>query len=134
MACPFAKTWVNASVAAPNPGVFVTAPQSTPTIIGKLRGSFVSNTQKYKTNITRMFNATMPQANRFNVTPPFLKDSKNPGPTCKPIQYTNSIKPKSCKKFNVETGPVNPKCPAKIPANNTNVTPNEMPKNLIFPK
>ena len=29
--------------------------------------------------------------------------------------------------------PVKPKCPAKIPTNKTNVTPSDMPKNLIFP-
>ena len=35
----------SASWAAPRPGVFVTAPQSTPTIIGRFVGSLGSNTR-----------------------------------------------------------------------------------------
>ena len=81
-----------------------------------------------------MLSTTMPVAKRLSVMPPFLNDSKKPGPTCRPMQYTKRIRPKSCRKFKVDIVPVKPKCPAKMPANSTNVTPNEIPKNLILPR
>ena len=56
---------------------------------------------------------------KLRVTPPRLKLSKNPGPTCKPIQKTKRIRPKSCTKVRIFVGPVNPTWPATIPANNT---------------
>lgn len=85
------------------------------------------------TKATAMFRPTIPIASRFIRIPPFLNDEKNEGPTCNPIQNTNSISPKSWMKDKIEVLPVKPQCPANIPTNKTNVTPSEMPKTLIFP-
>ena len=49
------------------------------------------------------------------------------------MQNTKRISPKSCKNDKIAGFPVKPKCPATMPTNKTNVTPNEMPKILIFP-
>ena len=76
----------------------------------------------------------MPVASRFSLIPPSLNEEKNEGPTCRPMQNTNNINPKSCRKERMAGFPVKPKCPAKIPTNKTKVTPSEMPKILIFPK
>ena len=37
----------------------------------------------------------------LNIMPPRLKDEKNEGPTCNPIQNTNNIRPKSLIKVKV---------------------------------
>ncbi len=65
--------------------------------------------------------------------PPFLKLSKKPGPTCKPMQKTKSISPKSCMKLRIGVGAVKLKCPATMPQNSTKVTPKEMPPNFSLP-
>ena len=70
---------------------------------------------------------------KFNSSPPFLKLSKKPGPTCRPIINTNSISPKSCIKVSISLGAVKPKCPATIPAKSTKVTPSEIPAILTLP-
>ena len=76
---------------------------------------------------------TVEMARMLSVTPPLRKLSKKPGPTCRPIMKTNRINPKSCKKVMMLIGAVRPRCPARIPANNTNVTPRATFPNLIFP-
>lgn len=45
--------------------------------------------------MTSTFSSTIVTDSMFNVIPPFLKLSKNPGPTCSPMQNTNKINPKS---------------------------------------
>ena len=80
-----------------------------------------------------MFRRIVTVDNMFKVTPPFLKLSKKPGPTCRPIQNTNRIKPKSCTKVRIGMGAVNPMCPAMIPVKSTNVTPSEIPAIYILP-
>ena len=82
---------------------------------------------------TTIFSATMPTASMFSVIPPFLKEEKNDGPTCRPMQNTNKIKPNSRMKCRMCISPVNPKCPIRIPVKRTNVTPNDTPKTLILP-
>ena len=47
-----------------------------------------------------MFKNMIPNAKRLRVIPPFLNEEKNPGPTCKPIEYTNRIRPNSLAKSN----------------------------------
>ena len=69
----------------------------------------------------------------LSATPPFLKLSKNPGPTCRPMQKTNRIRPKSCRKLRIGVGPVKPKWPATMPQNKTNVTPRDMPPIFNLP-
>ena len=81
-----------------------------------------------------MFRQIMVVESRLSVMPPCLKLSKKPGPTCKPIMKTNSISPNSCMKVKIGVGAVKPKCPAAMPANNTNVTPREMLPTLILPR
>ena len=75
----------------------------------------------------------MPTASMFSVIPPFLKEEKNDGPTCRPMQNTNKIKPNSRMKCKMCISPVNPKCPIRIPVKRTNVTPSDTPKTLILP-
>ena len=70
----------------------------------------------------------------FILTPAVPKLSKKPGPTCRPIMNTKSTSPNSCRKVMMGMGAVKPMWPATMPANNTNVTPSEIPPNLIFPK
>ena len=82
---------------------------------------------------TTMFSNTMATASAFSLMPPFLNDEKNDGPTCKPMQNTNKIRPNSRRKCRMCVSAVKPKCPIRIPVNNTKVTPSEMPKNLILP-
>ena len=81
-----------------------------------------------------MFSSTANVASPFSLMPCDPKFSKKPGPTCKPIMKTNNISPKSCTKVRMGVGAVNPIWPAKMPANNTNVTPSDTPPILIFPK
>ena len=69
----------------------------------------------------------------LSVTPPRLKLSKKPGPTCKPIMNTNRISPNSCRNDSTLGVAVKPMWPAAMPANNTNVTPRDIPPILIFP-
>ena len=76
----------------------------------------------------------MPTASMFRVIPPFLKEEKNDGPTCRPIQNTNKINPNSRIKCKMCVSPVKPKCPIRIPVKSTNVTPSDIPKILILPK
>ena len=75
----------------------------------------------------------VPVESRLSATPPFLKLSKNPGPTCKPIMKTKRISPKSWTKVRMFIGAVKPMWPATMPANSTKVTPKEMPHTLILP-
>ena len=131
MSGPEYPIWLRASLAAPKPGVFVMAPQSTPTSIG--RSSFSKN-NAHRMSITAMFNTTTPVAMRFIVTPPFLNEEKNEGPTWRPMQKTNRMRPKSCTKFRISRLPVNPKCPIRMPTNKMNVTPKETPNIFSFPK
>ena len=70
---------------------------------------------------------------RLSSIPPLRKLSKNPGPTCRPMQNTKRMRPKSCMKLRISVGAVKPMCPARMPANSTKVTPNEMPPTLILP-
>ena len=44
------------------------------------------------------------------------------------------MSPNSCTKWSIFFSAEKPKCPAIKPTKSTNVTPNEMPKNYIFPK
>ena len=41
------------------------------------------------------------------------------GPTCRPMQNTNKIKPNSRMKCRMCISPVNPKCPSRIPVKRT---------------
>ena len=75
----------------------------------------------------------MPIVSMFSFIPPFLNEEKKDGPTCKPIQNTNRIKPNSRMKCKMCVSPVNPKCPIRIPVKSTNETPNDTPKILILP-
>ena len=83
--------------------------------------------------MTPMLSRMSAVASKLSVTPPFRKFSKKPGPTCKPMQNTNKISPKSCAKERIVVGAVNPMCPATIPAKSTKVTPSEMPHIFILP-
>ena len=76
----------------------------------------------------------MPIANILSVRPPCLNDEKNEGPTCNPMQNTNSINPKSFMKCKVFGSMWNPRLPAKMPTNKTQVIPNEIPRILNLPK
>ena len=82
---------------------------------------------------TAMLSTIIITANRFNVMPPFLKDEKKEGPTCRPMQNTNSVKPNSRRKCRIGVDTVKPKCPIRIPMKRTNVTPSEIPATLILP-
>ncbi len=68
----------------------------------------------------------------MSVTPPRLSDEKNPGPTCKPIENTNSIRPNSLMKWSVAASKPMLKWPAAMPVNNIHVTPIETPLILIL--
>ena len=81
-----------------------------------------------------MFSMMRAVESMFKVTPPFLKLSKNPGPTWSPMQNTKRIRPKSCTNVRMLVGPVNPMCPATMPAKSTKVTPSEIPPTLILPR
>ena len=69
----------------------------------------------------------------FNLNPPFLKDEKNPGPTCTPSAYMNMMSPKFCRTVSISGFTTNPRCPARIPAKKTKVAPRLTPKIFILP-
>ena len=69
----------------------------------------------------------MAVASRLSRMPPCWKEVKNDGPTCKPMQKTKSIKPKSRMKCRMSVLPVKPKWPMRMPMNSTKVTPNDTP-------
>ena len=81
-----------------------------------------------------MLSSISDTASIFSFSPPSLNDEKKPGPTCKPIIKTNSISPKSCTNDSVDRGAVNPRCPARMPANNTKVTPSDIPPTFNLPR
>jgi len=76
---------------------------------------------------------TTQAAIKFWCIPPFLKEAKNPGPTCNPMEYMNRINPNSRIKFINSGLALKPKCPTKIPTNKTKVTPRDTPKIFTLP-
>ena len=69
----------NACWAAPNAGVFVTAPESKPTITG-----MEMPVVQWKASVRRIPRAMTPSPIMFISTPSFFREEKNPGPTCRP--------------------------------------------------
>ena len=63
--------------------------------------------------------------------PPFLKEEKKEGPTWSPMQNTKSISPNSRMKCRISVSAVKPKCPIKMPTNNTKVAPSDIPVNAL---
>ena len=83
----------------------------------------------------------MHTASPLSNMPPSLIVLKNEGPTCKPIENTNRIKPNSWMNFKVlwlikaSSGEMRlPMCPIRMPTNSTNVAPSDMPRNFTLPK
>ena len=60
----------------------------------------------------------------------FPNDEKKLGPTCRPMLYTNRIKPKSLAKVSTVGSMCMPKCDIAIAQNNIQVMPSVMPLNL----
>ena len=67
--------------AAPKPGVFVTAPYSTPVIVG-----ISTPLSRWMIYAVRQPKSTMPTASMFSFKPPLPNDEKKLGPTCRPIE------------------------------------------------
>ena len=80
-----------------------------------------------------MFNVMLPTANPLSNKPDCLNDEKKFGPTCRPILKTNSIRPKSFIKCDIDGLRVKPKCETIIPTKSTNVEPSDIPLNFSFP-
>ena len=114
--------------AAPSPGVLVTAPDITPVMV--LRSS---PTTPWIMRVTATARRTSVTASRFILTPPFLKDWKNPGPTCRPMENTKSMRPKSLTKARAPGSARSPKWLNRMPTKSIHVEPIETPLTLNLP-
>ena len=63
----------------------------------------------------------------------FFSEAKKPGPTCKPIEYTNKISPNSLRKCSASLFTLIPQYEAASPIKSTQVTPSEMPLKEMRP-
>ena len=124
MSAPCQPITASASCVAPKPGVLVTAPKCTPSIVGRSIRPAVSAQSKI---VTKMESTMAPAASPLRMMPPDLKLEKNEGPTCRPMKKMKSIRPKSRRKVKTCGSIAMPKCPAASPTKSTNVTPRETP-------
>ena len=108
--------------AAPRPGVLVTAPDITPTMVGRL-----SPVIQWMIRVMSTAPSIIAAASRFIVTPPFRKEWKKPGPTCRPMEKTKRMRPKSFMKASTVGSPRRPKWLSRIPRKSIQVVPMDTP-------
>ena len=111
--------------AAPSPGVFVTAPDSTPTIV-----AISTPVVKWMMYAVAQPSSTIVAAIRFIFRLCLPNDEKKLGPTCRPIEYTNSISPRSLANASTRGSRRIPKCENAMPQNRIHVMPRVIPLNF----
>ena len=85
-------------------------------------------------NQTLAYNSsTKLTASRLSLTPPFLKEAKNPGPTWRPMEKTKRIRPKSFMNWSTVGLHLRPKWLTMMPTNSIQVEPMDMPLILNRP-
>ena len=118
--------------AAPSAGVLVVAPQRRP--IASDRLTFLKAIKASAVPVV----ATRPIIPRtLSLTPPCLREVKNPGPTCMPRVYTKSMSPKFWARDTICGSSLSPvrseMWPRSMPAKKTRVTPRLTPLIFICP-